>query len=389
MKIKKIVGLGALVAVLCFIGKTEFSSTVNFLFVVGCVLAMVPVTLVGRDLLDRNPAKVSRVTTIVQALRVLLFGIAITKAIKTSDDWIMGLALPVPSPIGLAVLILTGLALAFTMLNLALSGLGGPALASSLKLATGWMYKYIRNPMVLAMFTWLIAWGLYLQSGAFIVWVLLLVVPVEVMFEKLYEERELEIRFGESYLAYKANTPFMFPRLGFFELLGKTVATAGKHISLFALAGLFLAIATVPAFAANWVEIPFSRGGAYIDTDVRENQGIMVFWFLSRKVLSPSGYQAELTSKADSWTYEGKPFATCLRKVEVNFSKTPREVRSAFAVYFDENGEQVGRQEVTQSDWVAESGPRLWADLMRAVLSKEAESTEEIPPIAPIVLVKK
>jgi len=83
-----------------------------------------------------------------------------------------------------------------------------------------------------------------------------------------------------------------------------------------------------------------------------------------------------LTKKKDSWTYEGKAFAICLRKVEVNFGKSPREVRSAFAIYFDAKGERVGNTEVTKSDWVPESGPRLWADLLRLVLSKEGEAVE-------------
>jgi protein-S-isoprenylcysteine O-methyltransferase Ste14 len=32
--------------------------------------------------------------------------------------------------------------------------------------------------------------------------------PAWILFVRLYEERELEIRFGESYLHYKTQTPF-------------------------------------------------------------------------------------------------------------------------------------------------------------------------------------
>jgi protein-S-isoprenylcysteine O-methyltransferase Ste14 len=42
--------------------------------------------------------------------------------------------------------------------------------------------------------------------------VLLLVTPALLTFVKVYEERELEIRFGVSYLEYKAKTPMLFPR---------------------------------------------------------------------------------------------------------------------------------------------------------------------------------
>ena len=379
---KKMLGLSLIIVVLTLVAKTEFSSIINVMLIIGCVLAMILVTIIGRKLLDSNQAEVDGITTTVQAMRLTLMGIAITKAIQTAGLWTMGLALSVPQDLGLAILIITGAALAFTMINLAARGLGAPALALSAQLATGWMYKYIRNPMVLALFAWLVAWGLYLQSGAFVSWVLFLVVPVEVFFEKHYEEKELEVRFGESYIHYKEVTPFMFPKIGFIESFGKTMVLAGKRISLFALVlGLSLAVTVGVAFAeTKWTEIPFSNGGAFI-SDVKENQNIMVFWFLSKKISNPSEQQAKLTDKADSWTYEGRPFEVCLRKIEVNFSKSPRMVRSAYAVYFDKNGKQVGNTEVTQSDWAAESGPRLWADLMRKTLAKKGNDDGKIPTI--------
>lgn len=387
---KKLLSLGVAVVVLTLLGKTEFSSTINFIFIIGGVLAMVLVTLVGRKLLDSNPTKVAEVIAGVQALRLLIYGIAITKAIKTADAWTFGMVIPFPQDLGLIILILTGLVLAFTMLNLALGGLGGPALVSSLRLATGWMYKYIRNPMILAMFSWLVSWGIYLQSMAFIGWVLFLVIPVEVFFEKHFEEKELEVRFGESYLQYKAITPFMFPHIALPQLLWGKMVLVSKRISLFVVVlGLFLVITAGTALAAvRWVEIPFSRGGAYINLDVREQKDVMVFWFLEVKVPNPSDYQTKLKSKKDSWTYQGRTYSICLRKIEVNFSKSPREVRSAFAVYYNANGEKIGNTEVSKSDWVAESGPRLWADLMRSVLSQEGKDTGEIPPL-PVVLNSK
>jgi protein-S-isoprenylcysteine O-methyltransferase Ste14 len=35
--------------------------------------------------------------------------------------------------------------------------------------------------------------------------------PAYVFFAKVFEERELEIRFGASYLEYKSRTPNVFP----------------------------------------------------------------------------------------------------------------------------------------------------------------------------------
>jgi protein-S-isoprenylcysteine O-methyltransferase Ste14 len=46
----------------------------------------------------------------------------------------------------------------------------------------------------------------------FVLWVLILFAPALLVFVKVYEERELEIRFGASYLEYKSRTPMLFPR---------------------------------------------------------------------------------------------------------------------------------------------------------------------------------
>jgi protein-S-isoprenylcysteine O-methyltransferase Ste14 len=39
------------------------------------------------------------------------------------------------------------------------------------------------------------------------------VFPGWIFFVKRYEERELEIRFGEFYVDYRARTPFLWPRI--------------------------------------------------------------------------------------------------------------------------------------------------------------------------------
>jgi hypothetical protein len=66
--------------------------------------------------------------------------------------------------------------------------------------------------MVIAFLAFLVALGLWFQSGWFVLWVLLLVTPALLFFVKVFEERELEIRFGETYREYKAQTPMLIPR---------------------------------------------------------------------------------------------------------------------------------------------------------------------------------
>jgi protein-S-isoprenylcysteine O-methyltransferase Ste14 len=74
------------------------------------------------------------------------------------------------------------------------------------------LYAWTRNPMVLASLSLLLSLGIWFQSALFVLWALLLAAPALLYFVKVYEERELEIRFGESYLEYKARTPMLFPR---------------------------------------------------------------------------------------------------------------------------------------------------------------------------------
>jgi protein-S-isoprenylcysteine O-methyltransferase Ste14 len=45
-----------------------------------------------------------------------------------------------------------------------------------------------------------------------VLWVLILFAPALLFFVKVFEERELEFRFGASYLEYKSKTPMLFPR---------------------------------------------------------------------------------------------------------------------------------------------------------------------------------
>ena len=385
MKLSKILGflsqLVVFIAMVIFFARENFSPVMDFGLIVGCVLTMIFVTVLGRKVLDANPEQITRITTTVQAFRISLYGIAVTRAIKTTDSWNMGLVIPIPESVGLAILVVTGMALAFTFLNLAIGGLGAPAFSESVKLAKDWLYSKTRNPMVLAVFAWLISWGIYLQSGAFVLWVLVFVIPVEVFFEKHYEERELEIRFGESYLRYKAITPFMFPEV-FPQFFGKVASAVGKLTMLTLV--FWLAIGADFAHSANWKEIPFSKGGAYIDIDSVVKQGdILSFWFLAKKVKldEKDAFAQSLEKRPDAWTYQGMSFAMSIRKVEIDMSKTPRVTRSAFAKYFDADGKQVGETEITKGKWAPESGPRLWADLLWSFFGKEGNDTGAIPTL--------
>jgi protein-S-isoprenylcysteine O-methyltransferase Ste14 len=193
---------------------TPLSKVINLSIIVGGVLLTYPLVWMGRKILDRHHSltKTIWITTAVHFGLGFTFGIPIVLAISTHHEW-TGLILPVPSIIGLILVVVTGMALFLTVLNLALKGFGAPFFIKlSQKLAADWMYAWTRNPMVLAGISFLLSLGIWFQSLFFLIWGLLLFTPALLFFIKVFEERELEFRFGASYLAYKAKTSFLFPR---------------------------------------------------------------------------------------------------------------------------------------------------------------------------------
>jgi protein-S-isoprenylcysteine O-methyltransferase Ste14 len=190
------------------------SNGINLSIIVGCILLVFPIVWLGRKALDGQPtaSRAVWITLFVHYALVILFGSAIIRAVTTHREW-SGWTLPIPVEIGLLLVVITSIAALSTVANLALKGLGAPfAIALSRKLAVEWWYAWTRNPMVLTTLALLLSTGIWFQSVLFVLWVLILVTPALLVFVKLYEERELEIRFGTSYLEYKSRTPMLFPR---------------------------------------------------------------------------------------------------------------------------------------------------------------------------------
>jgi protein-S-isoprenylcysteine O-methyltransferase Ste14 len=190
------------------------SNVMNLSIIIGGLLLTFPLVWLGRKVLDRNQTMGHTVwtTTFVHFGLGFTFGVPIVRAVSTYQDW-PGWVLPIPSVIGLVLVIITGAAFLLTVINLALKGFGAPFfIALSRKLAADWLYAWTRNPMALAGLAFFLSLGIWFQSALFVLWVLILFAPAYVFFAKVYEERELEIRFGASYLEYKSRTPMFFPR---------------------------------------------------------------------------------------------------------------------------------------------------------------------------------
>ena len=189
------------------------SNAMNLSILVGGVLLTYPLVWLGRKILDQDKtmSHAAWITTFVHLALGFTFGVPIIRAVTTYQDW-SGWVLPVPSEIGLVLVILTGAACFLAVANLALKGFGAPFfIALSRKLAVDWLYAWTRNPMVLAALAFLLSLGIWFQSALFVLWVLILFAPALLFFVKVYEERELEFRFGASYLEYKSKTPMLWP----------------------------------------------------------------------------------------------------------------------------------------------------------------------------------
>ncbi len=192
----------------------RLSNVVNASIIVGGPLLVFPLVWAGRKILNQHQtaSRAAWITTFVQFALGFLLGVPIVRALCTHQDW-AGTILPVPPGIGLAFVIVTGAASGLTVANLALKGLGAPFfIALSRKLAADWLYAWTRNPMALAGLAFGVSLGIWFQSALFVLWVLGLFAPALLTFIKVFEERELEIRFGAPYVEYRSRTPMVFPR---------------------------------------------------------------------------------------------------------------------------------------------------------------------------------
>jgi protein-S-isoprenylcysteine O-methyltransferase Ste14 len=186
---------------------------VSAAIIVGGVVLMVPASVAARRWLDREPTpgRVHMATFFLHWAIMLLLGAAVLEAIKTGRSW-QGWTVPLPPVVGWYLMVITGTAGVLCVLNLAVRGLGAPwSIALSRRLASDWLYRWTRNPMGLAFFAFLVSFGLWIQSALFIAWVVLAVAPCWLVFVRIFEERELELRFGEAYRVYRARTPMLIP----------------------------------------------------------------------------------------------------------------------------------------------------------------------------------
>jgi protein-S-isoprenylcysteine O-methyltransferase Ste14 len=92
-------------------------------------------------------------------------------------------------------------------------GRGAAAFLLTEQLVTDGLYGRTRNPMSLGFYAVCVGIGMIAGSLTVTLGALLIIVPVHLINLKYFEELELELRYGHSYVDYRRRVPFLIPRL--------------------------------------------------------------------------------------------------------------------------------------------------------------------------------
>ena len=116
------------------------------------------------------------------------------------------------------ILILGGLVImSITISSFALIGKGTLAPWSPpTKLVLQGLYRHVRNPMILGVFTVLLGEAKSIRSTSILIWAGF-VILINTVYFIIYEEPDLEKRFGDDYREYKKHVPRWLPRVAPFN----------------------------------------------------------------------------------------------------------------------------------------------------------------------------
>jgi protein-S-isoprenylcysteine O-methyltransferase Ste14 len=115
--------------------------------------------------------------------------------------------------LGVALLVVGGLVSISAFARFVTEGLGTPApVAPTERLVVGGLYRYVRNPMYLAVLAAIVGQALILGRVALLVYVAVVAVAF-VVFVRLYEEPTLQETYGDAYETYRRAVPGWWPRV--------------------------------------------------------------------------------------------------------------------------------------------------------------------------------
>jgi len=126
---------------------------------------------------------------------------------EVNDYW-------VPARVAGALLLAVGtIVLVSAFVRFVVEGLGTPApVAPTEHLVVGGLYRYVRNPMYVAVAATIVGQALLLGQPVLLAYAALFL-AVAATFVRLYEEPTLRHRYGAQYDAYRRAVPGWWPRL--------------------------------------------------------------------------------------------------------------------------------------------------------------------------------
>lgn len=114
--------------------------------------------------------------------------------------------------VGVLLLVAGVAVLLHAFLRFVVEGVGTPApVAPTKHLVVGGLYRYVRNPMYLAVAATIVGQALALGQPVLLVYAAVFAVTVY-SFVRLYEEPTLRWQFGEQYEEYRRAVPGWWPR---------------------------------------------------------------------------------------------------------------------------------------------------------------------------------
>ncbi len=187
-----------------------------------CVLSLYLVTIIGRRILDKGKGfdyvrHLARFIHPIYAFGLVGFGFSIViMAHKSSHPFLflpeLNIARLLSLTISRSLFLLTAVVSLPGIAGLA-SRRVGPLRLMTEKFVKGGIRRYLRNPMSLGGYLFLIAYSILFPSTYLLLATLIGLIPAHIFYLKIYEEKELELKFGEEYLKYKKEVPFLLPRI--------------------------------------------------------------------------------------------------------------------------------------------------------------------------------
>lgn len=134
--------------------------------------------------------------------------------------WLTGWRFAKPMPVwgalrafGAMLALAAALVLVTAFVRFVIEGVGTPApVAPTRHLVVGGIYRYVRNPMYIAVVSAIVGQGLFLGQLGLLVYAAV-VGAIMAAFARWYEEPALLEQFGDEYAEYRRAVPGWWPRL--------------------------------------------------------------------------------------------------------------------------------------------------------------------------------